>query len=512
VIRQFVAVTLVFVTTFTSLSYATDVSGDVWGEWTAAGNPYNVVGDLRVPPGSTLVIGPGCYIEFQGYYRFVVDSSALFQAIGSESDSVIFSSSDSLSGWDGFRFLYAAFGTEFSYCRIEYAHGHGINDAGGIQCQYSYYVLRNSSIIKNLNTSVISLREYNNAVIDNNSFLSNHGGAVIFSIRNSILEISENIFAENDSTTIISAGLEHGLLIRDNLFYENNNSCIIFDGGSGTIVERNIIHHNLCTVFYGFDISQSILRRNIIYNNHCPWQLCGSIFTSEDGDFIVENNTICNNSGGSPSYMGWLADGGHGTSGPILFKNNIIWGNTYNNPESSLFMLGDIIFTQTYSDVQGGWSGIGNITIDPMFVDTGGGDFHLMPGSPCIDTGDPASPLDPDSTRADMGALYFDQTTGIDLPPMLPREIVLYQNYPNPFNAGTKILFSIYDESDVTINIFDMLGRRVCSLLDNQLQAGDYTVNWDGRSDSGERMSSGVYFYNLKTDGFEDSRKMVILK
>jgi hypothetical protein len=210
--------------------------------------------------------------------------------------------------------------------------------------------------------------------------------------------------------------------------------------------------------------------------------------------------------------MGWLADGGHGTSGPILFKNNIIWGNTYNNPESSLFMLGDIIFTQTYSDVQGGWSGTGNITVDPMFVDTANGDFYLLPGSPCIDTGDPASPPDPDSTRADMGALYFDQTSGIKLPPALPREITLHQNYPNPFNSNTKISFIIHDRSDITINVFDMLGRRVRSLLDSQLQAGEYSITWDGRSDRGVRLSSGVYFYNLKTDGFEDFRKMVILK
>jgi flagellar hook assembly protein FlgD len=62
------------------------------------------------------------------------------------------------------------------------------------------------------------------------------------------------------------------------------------------------------------------------------------------------------------------------------------------------------------------------------------------------------------------------------------------------------------------VEIFDTLGRKVRSLLDGQLQAGEYTINWNGKSDSGKRMSSGVYFYNLKTDRFEDSKKMVILK
>ena len=60
-------------------------------------------------------------------------------------------------------------------------------------------------------------------------------------------------------------------------------------------------------------------------------------------------------------------------------------------------------------------TGTGNITSNPLFADTSNADFHLTQGSPCIDAGDPNSPLDPDSTRADMGALYFDQSGGSGL-------------------------------------------------------------------------------------------------
>ncbi|MBM3239033.1 T9SS type A sorting domain-containing protein [Candidatus Poribacteria bacterium] len=66
--------------------------------------------------------------------------------------------------------------------------------------------------------------------------------------------------------------------------------------------------------------------------------------------------------------------------------------------------------TVTYCDVQGGYTGTGNINADPLFVDPSSGDYHLQPGSPCIDAGDPNSPKDPDGTRADMGAFYFDQS------------------------------------------------------------------------------------------------------
>ncbi|TSA27319.1 T9SS C-terminal target domain-containing protein [bacterium] len=81
--------------------------------------------------------------------------------------------------------------------------------------------------------------------------------------------------------------------------------------------------------------------------------------------------------------------------------------------------------TISYSDIQGGESGIitnnngtvywleGNIDADPLFLDPANGDYHLTENSPCIDAGDPDSPLDPDGTRADMGAYYYDQITSI---------------------------------------------------------------------------------------------------
>ncbi|MCK4654592.1 MAG: hypothetical protein KAU01_09100, partial [Candidatus Cloacimonetes bacterium] len=80
--------------------------------------------------------------------------------------------------------------------------------------------------------------------------------------------------------------------------------------------------------------------------------------------------------------------------------------------------------TATYSDIEDGWTGTGNINSDPMFVNPGSGDYHLQSTSPCIDAGDPASPLDPDSTVADMGAYYFHQITALDPPQNVTIEII----------------------------------------------------------------------------------------
>jgi subtilisin family serine protease len=95
----------------------------------------------------------------------------------------------------------------------------------------------------------------------------------------------------------------------------------------------------------------------------------------------------------------------------------------------------------------------------------------------------------------------------MELASQVPSETSLEQNYPNPFNPRTTIVFSLSEESDVTLDVFDAAGRLVATLLDASKGVGRHTVDFDA-----SRLSSGVYFYRLRAGDFVQHKKMVLLK
>ncbi len=88
----------------------------------------------------------------------------------------------------------------------------------------------------------------------------------------------------------------------------------------------------------------------------------------------------------------------------------------------------------------------------------------------------------------------------------------LAQNMPNPFNPKTTIAFNLTAPGDVTLEVYDVSGRRVATLIDRHMDAGAHLAQWDGTTGDGERAASGVYFYKLEAGDQKTSRKMVLLK
>ncbi len=239
-----------------------------------------------------------------------------------------------------------------------------------------------------------------------------------------------------------------------------------------------------------------------LINNHTDSQ-GGGIYCYGNSNSLIENVTISNNTatvgGGIWSH----------TSEPNII-NSILWNNSPWEID-----LNSSAITVSYSDIEGGEAGIainnnctvnwldGNIDEDPLFVDAGNGDYNLTEGSPCIDAGDPSSPLDPDGTTADMGAWFYDQSSAIE-----ENEIqnVNYNlsNYPNPFNPLTTIKFDIKENEIGTLKIFNMKGQLLESY---QFDAGEHNFQWDASN-----MSSGVYLYQLQTENTTVNKKMLLLK
>ena len=94
----------------------------------------------------------------------------------------------------------------------------------------------------------------------------------------------------------------------------------------------------------------------------------------------------------------------------------------------------------------------------------------------------------------------------------VPREFSLSQNYPNPFNPHTVIAYALPKESHVKITVYNILGQKVRILKDEIEEGGHKRVVWDGRDNSGNEVTSGIYFYKIVAGNFVKAKKMMMVK
>jgi hypothetical protein len=168
-----------------------------------------------------------------------------------------------------------------------------------------------------------------------------------------------------------------------------------------------------------------------------------------------------------------------------------------------------------------------------LFVGTGEFPYALLENSSCIDAGNPDplyyDPEDPDNSgfalypamgtiTNDMGAYGGPNAIGWVPVPVNDDVIIqptlckLYQNYPNPFNPETTISYQLPENGKVELTIYNLKGQKVKQLVSDQLSAGQHSVVWNGKDDNGKPVSSGIYFYKLKSGNFEKTKKMILMK
>lgn len=88
----------------------------------------------------------------------------------------------------------------------------------------------------------------------------------------------------------------------------------------------------------------------------------------------------------------------------------------------------------------------------------------------------------------------------------------LEQNYPNPFNPKTTIKYSVSEYTNVSIIIYNILGKKIKKLVNEYREAGTYNIEWDGKDDNGRPVSTGVYFYQMSTVNFQAVKKLMLQK
>jgi len=209
--------------------------------------------------------------------------------------------------------------------------------------------------------------------------------------------------------------------------------------------------------------------------------------------------------------------------------NSIIYGISplwitfdHDSAESSIMIA--------YSDIQDGEESIatnnngevhwedGNIDADPLFIDREDGDYNLSENSPCVDAGtaffvwedDTLLNLSPDDylgNAPDMGAFEseFVNVPSSELPQ--PTQFMLYPSYPNPFNAVTSIRYDLPKTLQVEINVYDVSGKLVANLVDENQTAGRYNVLWNVGG-----CSSGLYFIRLDALEFKAVNKVMLVR
>ena len=253
-----------------------------------------------------------------------------------------------------------------------YMHGSYYEDAGGV----GIYILNSSPLIES------------NIIEDNNCYWYVNGCGI--GIQNSSATINNNIIRNNNGAYFGGA--------------------IYVYQSEGVVIENNIINGHLTQSGYGeaygagICINQSnniLITKNLIYDNTVDFGNGGGVALRTSSANIF-NNTIFNN-----SYNEWGNNVYIDKNSTVEIKNSILWSDDTN---FGVEIASQGIVDVSYSNIRGGYDGIGNMSRNPLFEDIINRDFHLTLQSSCINSGDPTSAYDLDGTIADMGYCYFDMS------------------------------------------------------------------------------------------------------
>ncbi len=538
---------ILFILMSLSITAETIVPGGyVEGIWTLAESPFTVLNYITIPQGSQLVIEPGVAVNFNSGAGLTVQGC--LKCVGTAADSILLTG-PSLS-WSGIKIEgmdWSSDSTRISYTIISNSIDTGIQLLSATRLSIKNCLITHNSgssaggIFGTDTTPIIT----DNIISENTS--SSYGGGLTF-WGNSFPYLARNIISGNIAVVNAGGGItfynSHPILvdnvIKDNtsmnsagggVYYHNstihmtgniimNNSAADYGGGvcswSGCApqIVNNLISNNTAVYgggFYSFNASIPVLTNCTITNNFAEYG--GGIYTSDCTDLALKNSILWGNEAlnGNQIYLDFYSnayvsyscveDGYQSFAGP---------GSEGFDPNDYRFCTeSDPLFSEPST-------GTGNL----FYANVPGWRFNSQ--SPCYETGDPImTDLFLPSydvlgnnrvfgSRIDMGALEYDGEPSGNNPVAIAEKQL--SNYPNPFNPSTTISFGIPVQQQISLKIYNSRGQLVKSLVNKQLNPGNYKIPWNGTNDNAEYISAGIYFSVLKTDKGQQTSKMLLLK
>jgi|SRR5690554_5063831 len=423
-----------------------------------------------------------------------------------------------------------------------------IND--GINIESAGWVVIDGFTVINQPRAGIRIVTSDFVTIKNNICSDNYRWGIFTGFTDDIL-IENNICSgsEDEHGIYVSNSSDRPKILNNHCF--NNNACGIHMNGdismggdgiiSNAVVAGNIIHSNGTgggSAINMDGVQESYIYNNLIYNNFAT----GIAMYKIDGAEGSKNNKVFNNTIVSPSNTRWNILVVNGSTGNTLYNNILINNHNFRGSisidESSLenFVSDYNILENRLSNDDGNsnislseWQVLGydlhSVIADDeeeIFMDHTSGDFHLLPNSQPVNFGtslvasivltDIENVLRPQGSGYDAGAFEFLSTTDVK-EEINVKNFKLYQNYPNPFNPATTISWYSPVSGIQTLKVYDILGREVATLINEERPAGYYEVEFSAASlENSFVLSSGIFFYRLTIDNYSETKKFQLIK
>ena len=392
---------------------------------------------------------------------------------------------------------------------------------------------------------VINNKIINNAINSNDMYCY---GAGIAAYGNTII-IRNNDISRNTVNSYWGGGAGADIATTETLIFEGNTvyhniyTALNLGAGGGICILGNDFPGML-------DINCNLISDNQAHgSSDYSYGYGGGLYIEGHNPILTNNIIISNKSGDGGGIYITTPSGSDKTADPIMINNTVIgnesrygggiyirnsfskvintilWDNQATVAEPEIYQSNSTVNVH-YSDVAGGWNGEGNMDEDPECLDTNSGDYRLTESSPCIGAGIEAIEIDTKiyycpstdfygnprpnviDDYVDIGAIESDIVSQIEnIFINYPSIFTLDQNYPNPFNPSTKIKFSLPRTENVKIEVYNIIGQKIQTLLNKSMPAGYHEIEFNG-----ENLSSGVYLYKIEAGTWQDVKKMILIR